>query len=57
VYIWFQWGNLTKRDHLEDPGIDERIILKWILKKWDRRVWTGLMWLIIGTGGGLLQVW
>jgi hypothetical protein len=26
--IW--WGNLRERDHLEDPGIDGRIILRWI---------------------------
>jgi hypothetical protein len=22
-------------DRLEDPGVDRRIILKWILKQWD----------------------
>jgi len=42
-------GNRT----LKDPGIDGRIILlRWIVRKWDVKAWTGLMWLRIGTGGG-----
>ena len=28
-------GNLRERDHLEDPGLDGRIILRWIFRKWD----------------------
>jgi len=28
-------GNLSERDHLEDIGIDWRIILKFTFKKWD----------------------
>jgi len=35
VYTGFWWGNLRKGDHLECPGINEKIILKWILRKWD----------------------
>jgi len=37
-----------------DQGADERIILRWIFRKWDVGVWTGSCWLRIGTGGGHL---
>jgi hypothetical protein len=30
-------------DHLEDPGIDGRIILRYIFRKWDVGAWTGLI--------------
>jgi len=46
-------GKLEKRDHLEGPGVDGRILLRSIFRKWDGG-WTGLIWLRIGTGGGLL---
>jgi len=34
----FWWEYFRERDHLEELSIDERIILKWILKLQDGRV-------------------
>jgi hypothetical protein len=44
-------GNLRERDHWGDPGVDRRIILRWIFRKWDVVVCTGLSWLRIETSG------
>ena len=43
-----------KQDHLEDLGVDGKIILRWIFRKWDAKAWPGLTWLRIGTRGGHL---
>ena len=39
---------------MEDPDVDEKMIFRWIFRKWDVGIWTLLIWLRIGTGGGLL---
>jgi hypothetical protein len=35
VHRGFWWGNPKERDHLEEWGIDWRILLKWIFMKGD----------------------
>jgi hypothetical protein len=50
----FWWGNLRERDHLEDPGVDGRIIVRWFFMKLDVGIGTGSSCLRIGTGGGHL---
>ena len=50
----FRWGKVREKDHLGGPGVDVRILLKWIFRKWDVGAWTGSSWLRIGTGGGHL---
>jgi hypothetical protein len=37
--VW--WGNLREIDHWGDPGVDGRIILKWIFREWDE----GMDWI------------
>jgi hypothetical protein len=43
---WIHYG--------EDLDVDGRIILEWILGKWDWNLWTGCIWLRVGTNGRLL---
>ena len=35
TYTGFWWRNLSERDHVGDPGLNGRIILRWIFRKWD----------------------
>jgi hypothetical protein len=35
VHREFWWGDLRERDHLKNLGLDGKIILKWVIKKWD----------------------
>jgi len=53
AYTGFLWGYLMERDHLEDLGVDGRIILKCI-KMWGREAWTDLIWLRIRRSDKLL---
>jgi len=55
TYTGFWWGNLRERDHLEDPGLCERIILRWIFRKWDVVTWTGSIWFRTGQVAGTCE--
>jgi len=57
VHRGFCWRTLRERDHLEDPGVDGRIILIWFFKKWDLEARTGFIWLRIGARGGRFWKW
>jgi hypothetical protein len=47
----FWCENLRERDQWGDPSVDGRIILRWMFRKLDVGVGTGLGWLRIETGG------
>jgi len=50
--VWV--GKPDGKNHLGDQGVDGRIILRWIFRKWDVGVWTGSSWPRIRLGGGHL---
>jgi hypothetical protein len=54
VHRGFLWGDLSEEETLNDPGVDERIKLKWIIEKWDKEASSGFIWLRVGRGGGCL---
>ena len=47
-------GKPKGKNHLENPVVSVRIILRQIFKKLDVGAWTGSSWFRIGTGGGHL---
>jgi len=49
AYTGFSWGYLRERDHLGEPGLDGRVILRWIFREVGFGVWIGSSWLGIGT--------
>jgi hypothetical protein len=59
--VWKRWEmhetfcleDLKGRATRIDVGVDGRKILDWILRKWGAKVWTGFIWLRIGTIGKL----
>jgi hypothetical protein len=53
-YTEFCGGNLREIGHLVGPGIDGRMIIRWIFRKWDVGVWTGSRRSSIGADVGLM---
>jgi len=71
VYTGYAWSNLRgqrplgrprrelenniKRDILRFAIPYLPLVLRWIFMKWDR-AWTGMIWIRLGTGGGLFKL-
>jgi hypothetical protein len=55
MHTGFWCGNLKERGNLENQGVDGRMILILVLRKYTRKDWTGLIWLTIGTSTGCCE--
>jgi hypothetical protein len=53
MHIGYWWESQKERDHQEDKDAGGWIS-EWILERYDGVIWTGLIWLRVGTSGGLL---
>ena len=56
AWLWWGGGHLRERAHLEDLGVDGRILLKLLFKKCDEEAWTGLISLSMETCGESLRM-
>jgi hypothetical protein len=54
MWLRIETGGWKGRDHWEDQGVDGKTVLEWILRKLGEKLWTGFIWLRIGTSDGLL---
>jgi hypothetical protein len=54
VCTGFWWRGLREKDHWRDRDVDGRIILRWIIRKWEGVVGIGWSSLRIRTDGGHL---
>jgi hypothetical protein len=48
-------GRLKERDHLEDLGIDKKMLLKWMINTVDGKVQIGFFWVRIRIVMGSLK--
>jgi hypothetical protein len=48
------WETLRETDHIKDPGVDGKTIVRWIFRRLDMVAWTRSIRLRIGTGGAHL---
>ena len=44
--VTFWWVDPREKDHLEDPVVDGRVILKRNFKKWAGDAWTGELFVV-----------
>jgi hypothetical protein len=55
MHIGYWWEIQMEKDHQEDQDVGGWIILKSILERWRGMVWTGFIWLRIGTVEGTCE--